>query len=185
MASDPRYRAREDVELLLLATLEELVAFPPSSEGPLSEQLADQRGARAFDGLWRTLDTSHELLCDGRTASQRELYYAHAPFFATQADAQRSLAAACRVLQVPRHALGLHAASRGLFAAPASLRLSLSSRGELLPEGTQAARVPEPFHSDAHDASSEHCAVHTIPPWVTHRSMSWCVQYAVSRGSLK
>jgi hypothetical protein len=103
-------------------------------------------GARDFCATLKILASSHELLTRGRTATQRELYYCHKPFFASQPAFNRAVGKARQALGgIPRYALGILAASRGWFCGAVSV-CERSEAGELtwLP-----ASAPRPIPSDA------------------------------------
>jgi meiotic recombination protein SPO11 len=80
-------------------------------------------GAQELAGLLRVMATCRALLQRGCTASTREVYYLHAPFFRSQADSNAAIAKLCAAAGCARHELGLLAAARGWFAGRVRLLL--------------------------------------------------------------
>mgnify|MGYP002803411619 FL=1 len=60
------------------------------------------------------IDSVHGLLCSGRTATPRELYYRHVNLFPRQQLSDDLLKFLCQTLEVPRHYLRLVGTAKGL-----------------------------------------------------------------------
>eukprot|EP00438_Fugacium_kawagutii_P010297 Skav228836 [mRNA] locus=scaffold4680:30395:31525:+ [translate_table: standard] len=60
------------------------------------------------------MDSVHGLLCSGRTATPRELYYRHVSLFPRQQLSDDLLKFLCQTLEVPRHYLRLVGTAKGL-----------------------------------------------------------------------
>ena len=112
-----------------------LSAPPLRARGPAGDFFA----ARSQLLTLRTLSTCYELLRKSRTASVREVYYLHAGIMEDAGEATDAIAAAQRALGgLPRHALGLFASGRGLYAG------LLSVGGQLAAPPAPAAGGPPP-----------------------------------------
>lgn len=74
------------------------------------------RGAQAlpFARVMAVLGAAHGLLIAGTSVSQRELYYMLVAYFRNQAQLNKAVQDACATLGVPRCALGIGAATRGV-----------------------------------------------------------------------
>lgn len=64
--------------------------------------------------LLALLDSVHGLLCSGRHATPRELYYRHVSLFPRQQLSDDLLKTLCQTLEVPRHYLRLVGTAKGL-----------------------------------------------------------------------
>ncbi|KAG2425773.1 hypothetical protein HXX76_013398 [Chlamydomonas incerta] len=81
-------------------------------------------GALAYARVLVVLDAVHNLLRQGRTATQRDLYYTllRPPLFAAPRDVAAAVADAAALLGVPRGGLGLTCCGRGAVAGCLRLR---------------------------------------------------------------
>nr|QDO16298.1 meiotic recombination protein SPO11 [Lingulodinium polyedra] len=73
-----------------------------------------ERKALRLRRLLALLDSVHGLLCSGRHATPRELFYTHATLFDRQQQSDDLLKILCRTLEVPRHYLRLVGTAKGL-----------------------------------------------------------------------
>jgi meiotic recombination protein SPO11 len=73
-------------------------------------------GARDLAGVLKVLRTVYECALEGKTVTQRELYYLCASYFKSQQEAQSSLSRVASLLDLERHELGVLAAARGKVA---------------------------------------------------------------------
>jgi len=97
-------------------------------------------GARSYRGILYAINFCHELRKQGVTCTQRELYYNYkgpgeSPW-RTQAECNESIADAAAIFEVPRFALGLTTAARGMCAG--LVRWRASGGG---PRGNQSIRT--------------------------------------------
>lgn len=74
------------------------------------------RAALPLARMMSVLSVCHGLLINGTAMSQRELYYLLVTFFRNQREVNLALMDACATLGVPRYALNIGAATRGVVA---------------------------------------------------------------------
>lgn len=77
--------------------------------------------ARSFTNVLLVLAYCHNLLLSDRTTTTREVYYYYVTHFKHQRETDTAIWECATLLQVPRHALGLQAASRGWMAGDIQL----------------------------------------------------------------
>lgn len=71
--------------------------------------------ARTLTSIILVLEYCFDLLQRRKTTTVREVYYAHVTHFRNQNECDAAIRDAAVLLQVPRHALGLHASAKGWF----------------------------------------------------------------------
>ncbi|CAM9372082.1 unnamed protein product [Chrysoparadoxa australica] len=86
---------------------------------------------RCYRNVILVLSFSARILKQGKTATQRELYYYYNQIFTDQREANGAIQLACAMLEEPRHALGLVASSRGYYHGRLKLRRA-GSTGEFV-----------------------------------------------------
>ena len=95
------------------------------------------------------LQIIRQLLLEDSCATKRELYYRHVDVFPSQADLDRTVAAVCVLLQVPRNHLRIFATSKGLVAGNVAfltaddrvLDCSGSAEGQLIPHDVKGTTI--------------------------------------------
>lgn len=85
------------------------------------------RNAAKVAQLFQVLHVAHSLLRQGRRMSQREMYYLLVESFSSQRRLNEIILDASAVLRVPRYALNIGAATRGVLAGCLHLALAESS----------------------------------------------------------
>lgn len=90
----------------------------------LSPRRLTNRTWKSFMRTWGVLAKVHELLRVGRRVSQRELYYMLVHMFKLQIELNRTVSKVSTILGVPRYALNIDAASRGVLAGCVTLALT-------------------------------------------------------------
>lgn len=97
-----------------------VVAGPPAAALTLgansTRRTLGGRSSRPLSLVMAVLCEVHGLLARNVTVSQRELYYRLVRFFRSQRELNDSLQDACATVGVPRHALNIGAATRGVMA---------------------------------------------------------------------
>jgi len=83
--------------------------------------LSDVGGAR-FARIWAVLSFCYELLAAGRTATQREVYYALTHLFKRQASCNAAILDGAALLGVDRMSLGLFASAKGFVTGALGVR---------------------------------------------------------------
>jgi Type IIB DNA topoisomerase len=94
------------------------------SSGVTNKNLMSKRDAPSTIRLWRVLAELHANLLAGRTATQRELYYAlvDGKSVKSATEVNTAILDAARLLRVPRAYLGVTCASRGCVTGSLSIR---------------------------------------------------------------
>jgi len=94
------------------------------SSGVTNKNLLSKRDAASTVRLWRVLAELHANLLAGRTATQRELYYAivDGKSVKSATEVNTAILDAARLLRVPRAYLGVTCASRGCVTGSLSIR---------------------------------------------------------------
>ena len=115
------------IEELALSFVQDLeTSLPKLSMGRTEKSLDDIRQSRGYTSILLVLHYCHSLLQSHRTTTTREVYYFYVTHFRNQRECDQAIWEVCQLLQVPRHALGLHASSKGWLWGP-NVRI-LSSR---------------------------------------------------------
>lgn len=113
------------------ATASETTTISPacnvSREQSFSLRLLTKRSCPSFARTWGVLAKVHELLRLRRRVSQRELYYMLIHMFRSQIELDRTVSKVSTILGVPRYALNIDAASRGVLAGCVTLALTGSN----------------------------------------------------------
>ncbi|KAJ1452878.1 Spo11/DNA topoisomerase VI subunit A [Pelagophyceae sp. CCMP2097] len=113
----------------------------PARRAPKRKQMTPE-GARSYAGLICAASFCHRLLSEGKTATQRELYYMHkggafSPW-STQAECNESIKDVSQCFSTDRAALGITTSARGCIAGCVRLRRPGGEWLDLLREGVQA-----------------------------------------------
>lgn len=91
----------------------------------VTQRVLNARSALSMARLFQVLAIIHELLSTNRRVSQRELYYLLIHLFSSQPQCNATIQDASATLGVPRYALNIGAATRGVVAG--SLRIATAS----------------------------------------------------------
>lgn len=81
--------------------------------GSTTKRFQSLQQAKSVASILLVLSYCHSLY--PRTTTTREVYYYFVTHFRSQRECDQAIADCCTLLQVPRHALGLQASSRGWF----------------------------------------------------------------------
>lgn len=113
------------------ATATETTVVLPTCNIPreqlFSLRLLTKRTCPSFARTWEVLAKVHELLRLRRRVSQRELYYMLVHTFHSQIELNLTVSKVSTILGVPRYALNIDAASRGVLAGCVTLGLTGSN----------------------------------------------------------
>lgn len=115
-------RRIESVVQILLAALDR-TEIPEIVVSGTHKRFNNVASCRSFTSMLLVLAYCHNLLRQPEftTTTIREVYYYYVTHFRNQRECDAAISDCCKLLEVPRHALRLQAASRGWFAG--NLRL--------------------------------------------------------------
>jgi meiotic recombination protein SPO11 len=110
--------------LLLVEPRVPAMQLATTSAAVTRRRLLHPREAASCVRIWRVLAEAHSNLISGRSATQREVYYALSDGATVHraAEVNAAIADATRLLCVPRGSLGVTAASRGIFTGALEVR---------------------------------------------------------------
>ena len=132
-----RIQNEEDPCAAARGALPGLCASAKSTGGAASSTGGGFTGARDLAGMLRVMSTSYELLLKGKTLHNRQVYYLHKQQFAHEKEAQAAIDRVAQLLEVPRHDLGVFAASRGWYDGLVFERTAAAPSGSAAIAGTR------------------------------------------------
>eukprot|EP00752_Nemacystus_decipiens_P009762 g8718.t1 len=94
----------------------------PTAEAGVGEIARSTNACVSYASILCVLSFAMRLLEAGKTATQREIYYAFVKHFANQTKCNDAILDCCALLGEPRHCLGIVASSRGYLAGRISIR---------------------------------------------------------------
>ena len=126
--------------------------------------------SRSMTSIVMVLSYCHNLLCEGKTTTIRELYYFYVTHFRNQKECDLAIRDAAVLLSVPRHALGLKASPKGWYCGDLQITTIVPTGETIVTDARSLTSLHgAPIDStwihlcNEHTASQEGCRV---PFWV-------------------